>query len=373
MLVLNFSFNIMVLAKLKTPLAVAALVLLLGLMVPGALAAACDLQITTKLSRAKVKRENLLSLTYHVHNTGTADVTPAFRVVLPPGVVLKKAFTKRNMGAYKNDTVPTTLEDDPYTVSWPVLPIAEGRTRKFHLKLQVANCKIMPETFLFGARAVVSTGDVVACESIAPVGQALIRESKYKAPRSTARKEKSANAMCPLDYKLVQSGYKCETANQPTSFLGDNPTVADCFSYCYYYGDTSPPTPFYFNYGETSAGQSSCTCVGAVCTPVADPDYRAYQSLEGALPPPPPLPTGPQPAVIDAAVTPGSIADGILYPAPGVWNQGYDSKLDKQQIMDITDATYVTAETGISPVPSTLTDGQFDSAYLMQTTNSESR
>lgn len=151
----------------------------------------------------------------------------------------------------------------------------------------------MPETFLFGARAVVSTGDVVTCESIAPMGQALFRQSKYKAPRSTFKNVKSVNAVCPLEYKLVQSGYKCETANQPRSLLGDNPTVANCFSFCYYYGETSPSTPFFFNYAEISGGQSSCTCVGAICTPVADPDHRAYQSLEGALPPPQPMPTGP--------------------------------------------------------------------------------
>ena len=85
--------------------------------------------------------------------------------------------------------------------------------------------------------------------------------------------------------------------------------------------------------------------------------------------------TGPQPEEIDAAVTQDSIADGsqFLFPAPGVWNQGYDSQDDKQQIMDITDAAYVTAQTDISPVPSTLTDGQFDSAYLMQTTTGSSR
>lgn len=59
----------------------------------------------------------------------------------------------------------------------------------------------------------------------------------------------------------------------------------------------------------------------------------------------------------------------------GVWNNAYEfgfPNAHTQKIIDITDPVYVAQQTGTSPIPDSLTNGPFDSAYLMQTTTFES-
>ena len=285
---------------------------LLALLAPGVQGATCDLEIASKLNRRQAKRGQQLTLTYRVRNTRASGVSPAFRVTFPPGVVLNKASTsKRGMGDFTNTSVQTTTpDDDPYTVLWPAAPIAQGKTRTFRLKLHVANCRVMPEAFLFAARAVENG----TCMADVPVKEVAFKPTTYKGPSKWGRRH-NTNTVCPVPFQLVQSGYKCNTTNDPTTFLGDRPSVDDCYSFCYYYGDTTPPSPFFFNYEQTTAGLSSCTCVGAVCAnPIPAANAWVYQSLGGAPPPPGPVPTGPLPPVINAIITNDSIADGPLLP-----------------------------------------------------------
>ena len=148
--------------------------------------------------------------------------------------------------------------------------------------------------------------------------------------------------------------------------------MESCYQFCYWNGDV--PSPFYFNY-YVHAGESQCICVGATCTPVPDEDYRIYQSYPNV--PAPTLPTpnpGPYPQNVSDVVN--TFDTNPLLPAPGVWNNAYDSgnpNANTQEVIDITDAAYVQQETGINPTPDSLTNGPFDSAYLMQTTTSTSR
>ncbi len=145
-----------------------------------------------------------------------------------------------------------------------------------------------------------------------------------------------------------------------------------CYAYCYHYGGVAPP--YYFEYALSATG-STCGCVGDTCTRVPAPGSFILETLLGAPEPPKPTPPGPYPPVFEDTVT--EMNSNPFIPPAGVWNDGYDATpaTAPQEIMGIRDPAAIAAATGIleANIPSSLYEGDFDSALLQMTTTGEAR
>lgn len=132
---------------------------------------------------------------------------------------------------------------------------------------------------------------------------------RYKPQTNTTKLGKA----CPLSFQLSEIGYRCAEATGTTSFIGDNPTFAECYAYCYHYGGVAPP--YYFEYALSPTG-AKCGCVGETCTLVAAPGSFVLETLPGGVVPPVPEPPGPYPPVFEDTV---EEMNSALIPPPGVW------------------------------------------------------
>lgn len=161
------------LGRLSTAALLALGLAALLLLAPGATAASTCTDLETKQSKTPTKTApgRRLRFSYTVRSSAQTTRDVALGLIMPPGVIVRKAGSTTHRSKHITPTNATLVDaqlERAFGVYWPTSTLLPKKARKFSATFTVAKCATMPDDLLFQAWLIDVKDNTIVCTQDLP-------------------------------------------------------------------------------------------------------------------------------------------------------------------------------------------------------------